>query len=753
MRLCFISAFLSVLLFAVAADAQSISGTVVDSRGDAVAGAEVTIQSEVKTLRVVTSADGTFAFDEPMAGRLSVTAAGFQPYSVQINTEVGNPLTIVLQPAPVAASVTVTGVEESQDSANVAVITIESLGVTTARTADDTLRQVPGFQLFRRSSSRTTNPTAQGANLRGVAGSGASRATVLFDGLSLNDAFGGWTYWSRVPMIAVEQIEVLQGGGSSVYGSGALSGAVNIVPKELSGTEEFQLNIETSAATQSTADVSGLMLASRGKWRLNVIGDLFRTGGYIPVEESSRGTVDTPASSRYANLIFKVARRFGEDGQVFVRGNRFAEDRDNGTSLTENQTEFYQLAIGADLVSKRYGEFSVRVFGERQDYDQSFSAVAADRNSESLTRLQQVPSRAGGASVQWRKKFADHNASASAAILQTRGFSEEVGFSNGRATSEARAGGNARDISIFAQDLWDVAPKLTLNLSARIDVRNNSDGIATTRSLSNGSIIETRFPNRRDISFSPRIAAACDVSDTVAIYASFSRAFRAPSLNELYRGFRVGNIVTEANEFLTPERSTTIEAGGSVRLFDGRSITRASVFSTGVDDPVVSVTTASTPTLITRVRRNVGSTLSRGFEIASENRLTDTLKLNVNYLYVDAKISDFPADPSLVGNRLPQTAKHNFTLQARYDPRPRWSISTQMRAASSQFEDDRNTLRLREYFTADARVSYKPVEGIEIFAGVENILNSRYDIGRTPVRTVAAPASLRVGLRFSFGGR
>lgn len=754
MWLCLIATLLWVLLFAVAANAQSISGTVVDSRGDAVAGAEVTIELDGKTVRMVTSADGKFSFNEPMAGKLSVTASGFQPYSVQITTEVPPPLTIVLHPAPVAATVnvTVTGIEENQLNANVAVITIESLGVTAARTVDDTLRQIPGFQLFRRSSSKTTNPTAQGANLRGVAGSGASRTAVLFDGLSLNDAFGGWTYWSRVPMISVEQIEVLQGGGSAIYGSGALSGAINIVPIEI-GEKKFIAKIESSAGSQNTGDLSGIILASRGKWQGSLIGDFFRTGGYIPVEESSRGIVDTPAASRHANLIFKAARRFGGDGQIFVRGNRFAEDRDNGTSLTENQTEFYQLAFGADLVSKRYGGFDVRVFGERQVYDQTFSAVAADRNSESLTRLQRVPSRAGGASMQWRKKFADHNAVASAEILQTRGFSEEVGFFNGLATNSVRSGGEARDLSVFAQDRWEVTPMLTLNLSARVDVRNNSEGITATRSLLTGSFVETLFPDRRDVSFSPRIAAAYEVSDSVAVYAAFSWAFRAPSLNELYRGFRVGNILTEANAFLTPERSNTVEAGGNVRMFDGRSITRASVFSTRVEDPIVSVTTSSTPTLITRMRQNVGSTLSRGYEIATENRLTDSLKLNANYLFVDAKISDFPADLSLVGNRLPQTAKHSFTLQARYDLRQRWSISTQMRAASSQYEDDRNTLRLREYFTADARVGYKVNDAVEAFAGVENILNSRYDIGRTPVRTIAAPAFVRVGLRLNLGGQ
>ena len=68
-----------------------------------------------------------------------------------------------------------------------------------ALTLDDFLRRVPGFTLFRRTSSLVAHPTAQGVSLRGVGPSGASRSLVLADGIPLNDPFGGWVYWSRVP--------------------------------------------------------------------------------------------------------------------------------------------------------------------------------------------------------------------------------------------------------------------------------------------------------------------------------------------------------------------------------------------------------------------------------------------------------------------------------------------------------------------------------------------------------------------------
>lgn len=740
MRLLLLTFFLT-----AAVAGQTLTGTVVDTRGDAVVGAEVVLESGGVYDRTVTDGNGAFSFAS-MTGRLRVSASGFAPATLKVERARTEPITITLEPSAVVGNVnvSVTGDETRQTdaAASIAVITVESLGVTAARTVDDTIRQVAGFQLFRRSSSRTTNPTAQGGNLRGLSGSGASRATVLFDELSINDAFGGWTYWSRVPLISVEQIEVLRGGSSSVYGSGALSGAIRIDSLKLDD-EKAKFKFETSLASQNTADASGVLLLSRRNWQADLVGDIFKTDGYIPVEEGSRGIVDTPARSRHSNVILKFGRRFREKNLIFARSNLFGERRDNGTSLTNNRTYFRQLAGGADLE-----RLTLRAFGERQVYDQTFSAVSANRNTESLTRIQRVPSSAFGASATWRRSLSRHSIVAGGEFLNVRGFSDETGLFGGQPTNITRAGGEARDLSLFVQDTWAIVPRFALNLSARFDNRRNSDGIATTRTLATGTIAESRFVDRSDSAFSPRVGIVYEVTRDISVYGTYSRSFRAPSLNELYRGFRVGNIVTNANAFLSPERADTIEGGGSATFYDRKLITRAIVYHARVHDPVVSVTLSATPALITRQRQNVGSTTSRGFEFDVEASPANGFKVNASYLLVNAKISDFPASPDLVGSSLPQVARHNFTAQAVYRYNTRWTLSTQFRTASAQFEDDRNTLRLRPFLTADARFSYQFPYFIEAFVSVENILSSRYDIALTPVRSVAAPSSVRIGLRF-----
>ena len=135
--------------------------------------------------------------------------------------------------------------------ASVSVISNTDLKTSASPAVDETLRQSVGFSTFRRSGSRTSNPTTQGVSFRGVGSSGASRAIVLFDGVPLNDPFGGWVQWQRVSAVAVVQVEVLRGGGSSFYGDYSLSGAINIIPRKASERNTFSAEV---FATQITAN-------------------------------------------------------------------------------------------------------------------------------------------------------------------------------------------------------------------------------------------------------------------------------------------------------------------------------------------------------------------------------------------------------------------------------------------------------------------------------------------------------------------
>ncbi len=757
----------AILIIPSAAFAQSLTGFVVDGNGAPIEAASVVLfEGNFQRSKTETDDEGRFSLPAliGMRSRLSVTAEGFAPFERDLKNDGVRDFTIVLRPSAVGADVTVsitrTETRLSETPASVVVLSREQLDAAASQSIDDSLRQIAGFSLFRRSSSKTTNPTAQGANFRGVSGSGASRASVLFDGLSLNDAIGGWTYWSRVPLIAVEQAEVLRGGASSLYGSGGLSGAVNLTPVKAADGES-RLSFRTSAGSQNTYDGSFYAGLSRSKWTLDLAGETFQTGGYIPVVETQRGSADTRANSRHNNVLFSIERRFGPvdknppvhaggsdlSGRYFARGNIFEERRDNGTGLTYNKTYFRQGTGGVDIVQEDLGEVRLRVFVESQVYDQSFSAVSADRNSETLSRLQRVPSQAVGVSVFWTRALREHTLAASFETREVRGSSDEVGYTLGRPTSLLGSGGRQKTIAFLVQDNWQAAERLNLNLGLRIDSWKNVGALSTARPLQTNAATVTLFPDRDETAVSPRVAAIYQFTPNVSAYGSYTRSFRAPTLNELYRGFRVGNIVTQANENLQAEYADTFEGGASVGMFGRRLNLRGNVFVTRVSDPVVSVTLTASPTLITRQRQNVGETRTAGAELDVEYAIHRDLRFSASYLFADASVTQFPANLDLVGKRLPQVARQQATFQLNYRPESRFSFGIAGRGSGGQFEDDINSLRLRPYFTMDVTAAFEIKKSVSIFGAVENVFNSRYDIGLTPNRTVAAPASVRLGLR------
>ncbi|MEA2562317.1 MAG: hypothetical protein QOH06_3821 [Acidobacteriota bacterium] len=604
-------------------------------------------------------------------------------------------------------------------AASVIVLSSEELESTAAGTIDDALRQVPGFSLFRRSGSRFANPTTQGVSLRGLGASGASRALVLADGIPLNDPFGGWIYWGRVPRLSLGRVEVLRGAGSDLYGSAALGGVVQLLRREPS---EPAFAVEASYGEQETPEASLFVAERWGRWAASLGAESFRTDGYIPVEPAARGAVDAPAASRHSAVDLALERRVGKDGRVFLRGSWFDEDRDNGTRLQINDTAIRQASLGLDG-SAAGGWLSLRAWGSDQDYFQTFTAVASDRNSENLTREQRVPAESMGGSAQWTRTVGDrHGLVAGLDLREVSGTSDELIF-GGPVPRRAEAGGTQRMGGLFLEDLVGLTPSLSLTLGGRIDGWRNQE--------------------REETAFSPRASLLWKATDRWAWTTSAYRGFRAPTLNELYRDFRVGDVLTLANEDLEAERLTGGETGA---VFTSSRVTARSVlFWMEVDRNVANVTLSVTPGLITRQRQNLGRTRSRGLELEGTARLGDRWTLSGGYLLSDATVE---SGGDLKGLRIPQVPEHQVSLQFRFFDPGIGTLGLQARWTGDQFDDDRNQLPLESFATLDALLSRPLGPGLEVFVAAENLLDESYETGRTPVRSLGAPRSVRVGVRF-----
>jgi outer membrane receptor protein involved in Fe transport len=711
----------------------TVRGRVTDRDGVSIADARI----RVSGTEYVTTADseGVFQLSLSDASRpiLLVEAPGYVSVRHIIRDSAEKQQVILERPRYLEErTVTATRMASrvTDSAGSVVIIDGEELRGSAAPAIDEVLRQVPGFTLFRRSGSRTANPTVQGVSLRGIGASGASRAVVLDDGIPLNDPFGGWVYWGRVPRASIERLEVLRGGGSELYGSGALSGVVQLIRR----SDPEGLEVSTSYGSEETAEASLFGAFPVGSWSMVASAELFRTDGYVPVRQEERGLVDQQANSRRATAELSLSHAPEEQFRWFARASFFDESRANGTPMQTNDTSILQFSGGANWLGSRTAG-DLRLYAMDQLYHQSFSAISADRSSERLNRRQEVPVEACGLGGHLVHSRGAHSLVAGVDVRAVKGFTEEEGF--GPPATRVKAGGRQRIGGAFLEDVFQPASRLTITAAARLDVWENIDASTVTGGIT------TRLRDREETALSPRLTALYRLSDRLSLTGATYRAFRAPTLNELYRSFRVGNVVTLANENLQAERLTGSEAG--LILARPHFVSRITLFDMAVEKNVANVTLRVQPELITRQRQNLGRTRSRGLELDLQ-AIIGSIELSAGYLLVDAEVRSFPANRELEGLDVAQVPRHQATVQLRLPHFPLGELNIQARWNDDQFEDDQNQLRLAGYTVADIFLGRRLTPALQAFLAIENLFDQQFEVGKTPVTTIGPPRSVRLGI-------
>jgi outer membrane cobalamin receptor len=567
---------------------------------------------------------------------------------------------------------------------------------------DDRLRSIPGFTLFRRTSSVAANPTTQGVSLRGLGSSGASRSLVLWDGIPVNDPFGGWVYWTRMSPEEIDRVELSRGAATSVFGDRAMSGAISLFSRD---PEPLRL---VAAYEYGNKDTHVLTTGVAHRWqKFGVSGTVrsFTTDGYYVVREDRRGSVDTRAGVRFVSGVTRIDY-LGTNDRLFVKLDIVAEERANGTVLTENSTGLGTLAAH---YTRTFTDDTISVLGyhSRQKYHASFSSVTADRNTERITFWQTVPAEAVGGAGMWRHRGKGWNLLAGADAQRVEGTSTDRLISN-----EIRSGGGSQvQHGTFAQ-LDAGTPAAKIFLGARHQFTGTDSRFF---SPSGGFAVGRGFLRGR---------------------GSVYRSFRAPTLNELYRDFRVGNAETRANADLRPETLFGAEVG--LDLVGENSRLGFSLYRNEISNIITNVTLSSTPALIVRQRRNAASALARGLDAQGDYR-RGPWRLDLGYLYTDSRFS--------TSERIPQVPKHSGNAQLTYST-ANTLVSGGLRSFSLQFEDDRNQFVLPGYSSLQLSARQRVTRSLWATLAVENLLDREFLTGFSPTPLIGAPLLWRAGLRW-----
>src|SRR4051794_20613355 len=238
------------------------------------------------------------------------------------------------KPETVRTTITVSETIQTEAPSFITVLDNSEIQQQPGVNIDDRLRAVPGFTLFRRTSSVAANPTTQGVSLRGLGSSGASRSLVLWDGIPVNDPFGGWVYWTRLPPEEMDRVELSRGAATSVFGDRAMSGAISLFSRP---AERLHLVAAYEGGNENTHMLTGGLSDLWGRFGVSGNVRAFTTDGYYVVAEENRGLVDTPAGVRFVSGVARVDY-LGAKDRLFVKFDVLAEDRANGTVLTHNST-------------------------------------------------------------------------------------------------------------------------------------------------------------------------------------------------------------------------------------------------------------------------------------------------------------------------------------------------------------------------------------------------------------------------------
>ena len=689
---------------------------------------------------------GAATFDCPQPCRVRVAALGFAAQTVTA----GSATTVKLVPAGDAEMVTVTAYRTPlgtlESPATTRLLTNENLATTPAVTLDGKMRQVPGVETFRRSSSLVANPTSQGVSLRGLGSTSASRTLVTQDDVPLNDPLGGWIHWNETPELAVQSVEVVRGGASDMYGSSAIGGVLNVMAARPGNGHAA---MTSSYGANGTYDGNALAEGKLGAWGLLGAAGMLGTNGFIQQAPWQRGPVDVASNVHSQNALVDLDHQRGLL-RLFVRGNGFNEQRHNGTPYQMNATRLIRYATGGDWRTARNEELAVRLFGSDERYRQTFSSVVNTPNAanpkcnfrcgESPSRVTYAPVNELGGAVHWIEPLAPGLLLvAGADVRDVRVWDKEQTFGTAAAITDLHD--RQRDTGLYGEVMWVRGP-WTVTGSARMDWFQNFNVEQFTWNGTAFVPSAVQPPEYGQHLFDPRIGISRKIGDHWSVVASGFRAFRAPTPSELYRSTQVGNQLTRANNSLLSERATGWEGGVASERHWGT--VRASYFMTQVNRPIAAVTVNPNSSPILLQRENLGQIESQGMSLDYEVKPLSWVAVDGGYQYAHAVVSK---GTQVLGKWIPAVARNMATMNIRAAKPRLGTLGIMGRISGRQYDDDANVNLLHSYFRMDVYASHSFGKRLEVFTAAENLFDRTIEISKTPSTTLDSGRTARVGLR------
>ncbi len=592
------------------------------------------------------------------------------------------------------------------------VIARERLMDSASGRIENILGDIAGFQQFRRSDSRSANPSAQGVTLRALGGNASSRTLMLLDGVPLADPFFGYIPFSALAPERLSVVRVTRGGGSGAFGSGAVAGTIELA----SATREQLPDFAASAfyGSRDATELSATVTPDLGAGYVSLSGRWDRGDGFYTTPRDQRVAASVPAAYDGWSTNMRAVAPLTATSELQFRATLFEDKRTLRFAGADNMSQGQDASI-------RYiarGAWQVDALAYIQA--RNFSNIVISSSSFRRTLDQRnTPSTGLGGKIELRPPVGpDHLLRVGVDTRFATGDMYEDAYNAGVASNPRtflrHAGGDQWTGGLFVENDWSIGD-LVLTGGARADRWTIRNGFYRQVNATTGAASGGGFADRSGWEASGRIGALYRANDALALRAAAYSGFRLPTLNELYRPFVVFPITTEANAALDPEKLKGAEAGIDLTPASGVTLS-ATAFYNRLDDAIANVTTAPN----TRQRQNVERIVAKGVELTAAAELGD-FQLSASYAYSHSSVR--APGQAFDGFTPAQSPRHAASATLAWAPRQGPSLSTTLRYVAKQYEDDLQSDVLPDALTLDAVARLPIGHGLSLVARGENLFD------------------------------
>ena len=619
------------------------------------------------------------------------------------------------------------------------VVDAERLAASASGRIEDALSGVAGLQQFRRSDSRSANPSAQGVTLRALGGNATSRSLVLLDGVPMADPFFGYVPFSAIAPERLASARVTRGGGSGAFGSGAVAGTI-----ELDSAGPGQLGLVSGEALvddRGETALSGTLAPHLGAGFAVLSARWDRGQGFWTTPPGQRMPASVRASYDGWSASLRGVAPLTSDIELQARGLLFGDARTLRFKGADSTSSGQDASLR--LVGKGAWQFDVLAYLQARN----FSNVVISSTSFRKTLDQRAtPSTGWGGKAELRPPLGEGHVQRVGLdwrIADGTMFEDAYSTTTGLVTARRQAGGRNSDLGFYAEHDWSLGI-LTLTGGVRADRWLIAHGYFREANAAGLTTINNRFADRAGWAWSGRGGAVVKPAVGLTLRGSVYSGLRQPTLNELYRPFTVFPVTTRSNSGLVNERLFGFEGG-----FDWQPIEAVRFSLTAFDNKVRNAIANVTIATNLRERRNVKAVHARGVELGLEARL-GKVSLDGSLAWTDAQVE---SSGVLDGKRPAQTPKLAASATLAWTPRPGWRLALTGKHVGAQYEDDLQTDLLPAATTLDAFVLVPLGARFSLVLRGENLTDTAV-VTRNQAGSIdlGAPRTLWAGLRISIGG-